>query len=112
MVRAGTMMLTTTTAASLPPLNIGSVFGCCEENVDDAWGVRSAEGSDCLADSVVRLSALGLVKSLASRAASLLDTLKRKISVWYHRITSGAVYSGLEPDSKGPNEDAPLMLCI
>jgi len=61
MMRVGMTMHTAMTAASLSPLNTGSVFDCCAGNVDEAV-VRSCgadesgvEGSDRQVDCVVRL---------------------------------------------------------
>ena len=54
-------MHTAMTAASLPPLNTGSLSDCCAGNVDDAVGGRcgvdnsGVGGSECQVDWVVRL---------------------------------------------------------
>jgi len=38
MMIVGMAIDTAMVAASLPPLNAGSVFDCCAEEVDDCWG--------------------------------------------------------------------------
>jgi len=62
MMRAGTVMHTTRMAASLPPLNTGSVFGDWLEA--GAWGVGESDSSEA-----------GIDVLLASMEASEVDWL-------------------------------------
>jgi len=87
MTRVGAAMHARMTAASLPPLNTDSVFGCCVEDVVDASGIRSdvnergAEGSDRMEDWEVGLDISKpseLVQTLITLEASLVLGLKEK----------------------------------